>query len=394
MDDQGSQAAVLARYFDTSATTPAAAEVLEVMAQAQAVAWANPSSLHLPGLAAAELLERSRLSLAEGLGCELDELVVTSGGTEAIHLALLGAAAALEPGRLLITTVEHPATLAAAAQLRLRGWSVQTVPVDRQGLLDLDALDDLLVPPTRLVSVIWGQNEVGSLQPIETIGARCQRAGVLLHVDAVQILGHLPVVFRQLPIDLLSGAAHKLQGPRGVGLLLVRSGLPIQAQIGGGAQEGGRRGGTEPVVLLAGFARALELSGAAPSLAPLRDALIDRLLTIPGLMMSGPPPGDSRLPHHLSLLVATEAGLPLAGRDLVRALSRQGFALSSGSACSSAGSTASPVLRAMGYGEADAASGLRISLGPWHRLVDLEALALALQETLAASVASAHPLTA
>ena len=394
MDDQGTQAAVLAGYFDTSATTPAAAEVLEAMAQAQATAWANPSSLHLPGLAAAELLERSRLSLAEGLGCELDELVVTSGGTEAIHLALLGAAAALEPGRLLISTVEHPATLAAAAQLRLRGWSVQTVPVDGQGLLDLDALDHLLVPPTRLVSVIWGQNEVGSLQPIESIGARCRRAGVLLHVDAVQVLGHLPVVFRQLPIDLLSGAAHKLQGPRGVGLLLVRSGISIQAQLGGGGQEGGRRGGTEPVVLLAGFAKALELSGAAPSLAPLRDSLIDRLLTIPGLRMSGPPPGDSRLPHHLSLLVTTEAGLPLAGRDLVRELSREGFALSSGSACSSAGSTASPVLLAMGYGEADAASGLRISLGPWHHPGDLEALALALQATLAASVASVHPLTA
>ena len=215
MGDQGSQTAVLARYFDTSATTPAAAEVLEAMALAQATAWANPSSLHLPGLAAAELLERSRLSLAEGLGCELDELVVTSGGTEAIHLALLGAAAALEPGRLLISAVEHPATLAAAAQLQQRGWSVQTVPVDSQGLLDLDVLDRLLIPPTRLVSVIWGQNEVGSLQPIEAIGARCRRAGVPLHVDAVQVLGHLPVVFRQLPIDLLSGAAHKLQGPRG-----------------------------------------------------------------------------------------------------------------------------------------------------------------------------------
>ena len=210
----------------------------------------------------------------------------------------------------------------------------------------------------------------------------------------MQVLGHLPVVFRQLPIDLLSGAAHKLQGPRGVGLLLVRSGVAIQAQLGGGGQEGGRRGGTEPVVLMAGFARALELSGAAPSLAPLRDSLINRLLTLPGLRLSGPPPGDSRLPHHLSLLVASEAGLPLSGRELVRQLSRQGFALSSGSACSSAGLTTSPVLRALGLSEADAASGLRISLGPWHRAADLEALALALQVTLAASVASEHPLTA
>ena len=349
------------------------------MALAQATAWANPSSLHGPGLAAAELLERSRLSLAAGLGCEPDELVVTSGGTEAIHLALLGAAAGLTPGRLVISAVEHPATLAAAAQLQQRGWSVQAVPVDRQGLLDLDALDGLLVPPTRLVSVIWGQNEVGSLQPIEAIGARCRRAGVLLHVDAVQVLGHLPINFRQLPIDFLSGAAHKLQGPRGVGLLLVRRGLALQGQLGGGGQEGGRRGGTEPVVLLSGFAKALELSCATPSLAPLRDSLLHRLLSLPGLRLSGPPPGDSRLPHH---------------RNLVRELSRQGFALSSGSACSSSGSAASSVLRALGYGEADAASGLRISLGPWHCAADLEARVQALQMALAASVASEHPLTA
>ena len=394
MGYSGSQLPALAGYFDTSATTPTATEVLEAMALAQATAWANPSSLHGPGLAAAEQLERSRLSLAAGLGCEPDELVVTSGGTEAIHLALLGAAAGLTPGRLVISAVEHPATLAAAAQLQQRGWTVQAVPVDRQGLLDLDALDGLLVPPTRLVSMIWGQNEVGSLQPIEAIGARCRRAGALLHVDAVQVLGHLSINFRQLPIDFLSGAAHKLQGPRGVGLLLVRRGLALQGQLGGGGQEGGRRGGTEPVVLLSGFAKALELSSATPSLATLRDSLLHRLLSLPGLRLSGPPPGDSRLPHHLSLLVASEAGLPLSGRNLVRELSRQGFALSSGSACSSSGSAASTVLRALGYGEADAASGLRISLGSWHRAADLDALVQALQMALAASVASEHPLTA
>jgi len=209
----------------------------------------------------------------------------------------------------------------------------------------------------------------------------------------VQVLGHQPITFRQLPIDLLSGAAHKLQGPRGVGLLLVRRGIALQAQLGGGGQEGGRRGGTEPVVLLSGFAKALELSCATPSLAPLRDSLLHRFLSFPGVRLSGPPPGDSRLPHHLSLLVASEAGLPLSGRNLVRELSRQGFALSSGSACSSSGSAASPVLRALGYSEADAASGLRISLGPWHRAADLDALVQALQMALAASVASNHPLT-
>lgn len=372
----------LASYFDTSATTPPSEAVLRAMADVQSTAWANPSSLHGPGLAAAEQLERSRQTLAMLLGCDAEELVVTSGGTEAIHLALLGAAARLQPGRVLISAVEHPATQSAAIRLAEKGWDVQTIPVDNQGLLDLNALDDLLTPPTRLVSLIWGQNEVGGLQPIEAVGVRCQAAGVLLHVDAVQVLGHLPFRFRDLPVDLLSGAAHKLQGPRGVGLLLVRAGLPLQGQLGGGGQEGGRRAGTEPVILLAGLAKALELARQLPSTARIRDPLLAQLLSIPGVRLSGPSPGPQRLPHHISLLVSGPDGRPLSGRWLVGAMARQGFAISSGSACSSSGSAASPVLLAMGCSEAEASSGVRISLGPWHTPADGMALAAALRRTL------------
>jgi cysteine desulfurase len=375
--------AALATYFDTSATTPPAESVLQVMAMAQATAWANPSSLHGPGLAAAELLERSRQSLATLLGCDADAVVVTSGGTESIHLALLGAAAALPPGRLLISPVEHPATQAAAARLADRGWQVETLAVDRQGLIDLTQLEVLLAPPTRLVSLIWGQNEVGSLQPIEAIGARCRAAGVLLHVDAVQVLGHYPICFRDLPVDLLSGAAHKLQGPRGVGLLLVRKGLPFAGQLGGGGQEGGRRAGTEPVVLLAGFAGALKLAREFPSIAPVRDELLGRLLALPGIGLSGPEPGPLRLDHHISLVLSGPDGQPLSGRWVVGELARRGFAISSGSACSSSGSSASPVLRALGYGEAEASSGVRITLGPWHTNADGQALEEALVAVMA-----------
>ena len=146
----------LASYFDTSATTPPSEAVLRAMADVQSTAWANPSSLHGPGLAAAEQLERSRQTLAMLLGCDAEELVVTSGGTEAIHLALLGAAARLQPGRVLISAVEHPATQSAAIRLAEKGWDVQTIPVDCQGLLDLNALDDLLTPPTRHGSLNWG----------------------------------------------------------------------------------------------------------------------------------------------------------------------------------------------------------------------------------------------
>lgn len=394
----------LERYLDTCATTPPAAAVLAAMQEAQQLAWANPSSLHGFGLAAAEALERSRSSLAEGLGCAPERLVLCSGGSEAIHLALLGLAGHGPAGRLLVSAVEHPATLAAAAELTRRGWQLERVPVDGTGRLDLEALERLLAPPTRLVSLIWGQNEVGTLQPIEAIGALCRRAGVPLHVDAVQVVGHLPLHFDALPVDLLSCAAHKLEGPRGVGALLLREGLRLTPLIGGGGQEGGRRGGTEPVALAVGFARALELAGerlrahaGADPLAPMRDRLLARLRHLPGVSLSGADPrrGEARLPHHLSLLVCDPAGRPLPGRRLVHALWQEGWAVGSGSACSgSAGGAsaprASPVLRALGHGEAVAGSGLRISLGSWHRDADLEGLPAAL-ERARAQLAAALP---
>jgi cysteine desulfurase len=371
-------------YLDSSATTPPAAAVLAEMAELQARAWANPSSLHGYGLAAAEALERSRWRCAAVLGCSPDELVFTSGGTESIHLALLGLGATLAPGRLLISAVEHPATVAAAAQLARQGWQVRELPVDHLGRLELHALREALEPPTRLVSLIWGQSEVGTLQELEAIGELCRRAGVPLHVDAVQVVGHRPVQFAALPVDLLSLAAHKLQGPRGIGALLVRRGLALQPLLAGGGQEGGRRAGTEPVVLAAGLARALELSQEAEPerVAGLRDGLLETLLGLEGVRLSGPDPRrepGQRLPHHLSVLVADRAGRPLNGRALVRDLWREGYAVSSGSACSSTGTTASPVLRAMGFGEAEAASGLRLSLGPWLSLDDLVGVAPALE---------------
>ncbi|MFZ0409489.1 MAG: aminotransferase class V-fold PLP-dependent enzyme [Cyanobium sp.] len=378
-------AADLGRYLDASATSPPAPEVVAAMAAEAPLGWANPSSLHGPGLAAAELLERSRLRLAAALGAEPSQLIVCSGGSEAIHLALLGSAALLEPGRLLISAVEHPATRAAAAQLQRQGWQLEILPVDRLGLVDPRTLAERLAPPTRLVSLIWGQSEVGTLQPLARLGALCRAAGVRLHVDAVQVVGHQPINLAQLPVDLLSITAHKLQGPRGVGALALAPGVELAPLIGGGSQEGGRRAGTEPVLLAHGFAAALDLAtarlaaaGGQDPVAQLRDELWQRLRHRPGLRLSGPVPGGEveRLPHHLSLLVAADDGRPLSGRSLVRALARRGWAVSSGSACSSSSSAAagaaSPILLAMGYGEREAASGLRLSLGPWLRPGDLE----------------------
>jgi cysteine desulfurase len=398
----------LAQYLDTCATTPPSQAALAAMAAAAPLVWANPSSLHGFGLAAAEALERSRCSLAHHLGAQPDEVVWCSGGTEAIQMALLGLAAQQPVGRLVISAVEHPATEAAAARLQQQGWQLARLPVDRAGLVCLEQLEKLLQPPTRLMSLIWGQSEVGSLQPLETIGAQCRRAGVSLHVDAVQVVGHQPIDFASLQVDLLSCAAHKLQGPRGIGALLVRRGLNLEPLLGG-SQEAGRRGGTESVLLAVGFAAALAAAqerlrqhGGLDPLAELRDGLLQNLMALPGLRLSGPQPASAaRLPHHLSLLVSTAAGRPLAGRALVRALWRHGYAVSSGSACSSfkgnaqdgaASGSASPILLAMGYGPAEAASGLRLSLGPWHRAADLEALPQALERARQEVAVAAAPI--
>ena len=364
-------------YLDACATSPPAESVRAVMAAAEAIAWANPSSLHGFGLAAADCLERSRQAIAASLGATDAQVIFCSGGTEAAHLALRGATASLAPGRLVISAVEHPAVAAAAQTLERSGWQVVACPVDRFGRVKLEELTALLAPPTRLVSVIWGQSEVGTLQPIEAIGALCRAAGVLFHTDAVQVVGHQPIRFADLPVDLLSFTAHKLQGPRGIGVLLARQGLPLEPLQAGGGQEAGLRAGTEPVVLAAGLAEALRLCerrlaehGGLDSMQPHRDRLAGAMLQLPGVAISGCP--LHRLPHHLSLLVDDEGGRPLPGRLLVQALWRQGIAAGSGTACHQGLSSPSPTLAAMGLEPERASSGLRLSLGPWLSGLDLE----------------------
>lgn len=394
----GSESAL---YLDACATTPVTPAARQAMQEAIEQAWGNPSSLHGYGLAAAESLERSRQQLAGLLGTGPESVVFCSGATESVHLALLGVASGLKlPARLLISAVEHPAVTAAAHVLAQRGWQVEQLPVDATGLVQLDRLTPLLQPPTKLVSVIWGQSEVGTVQPIDAIGQLCRQAGVLLHTDAVQWAPHQPIAFNARPVDLLSLTAHKLGGPRGIGALLVREGVRQQLQplqLGGG-QEGGLRAGTEPVVLAAGFAAALQeasdrfSSAGNAELVELRDRLLQQLLALPGVSLSGPEPGQQqRLPHHISLIAQSPDGQALPGRRLVQALWREGVAASSGSACSGASGQPAPsaVLLAMGYPPHLAAAGLRLSLGPWCEPAQLERVPQALARALAACSGSA-----
>jgi len=268
---------------------------------------------------------------------------------------------------------------AAARQLETQGWELAIWPVDVVCRVDLAWLDRLLAPPTRLVSVLWGQSEVGTLQPIERIGVACRRAGVVFHSDAVQVLGHQPLAIATLPVDLLTFTAHKIQGPRGIGALVARPDLPLGAMIGGGGQEAGRRGGTEAVALAAGFAAAIQLAqmnlqngGRHDPLEPERDRLLAALESLAGVTVSGC--RQRRLPHHLSLVLTSPSGTPLPGRQVVSGLWQRGLAVSSGTACASGRASGSPVLRAMGYPPELAGSGLRLSLGPWLTPSQLDSL--------------------
>jgi len=317
-----------------------------------------------------------------------------------VHLALVGYGLAQPPGRLVISAVEHPAVNAAAQQLLRHGWQISTWPVDRFGRIDMDHCEALLAAPTRLVSLIWGQSEVGTLQPIQTIGNLCRSRGIAFHTDATQVFSQGVPDWQALPVDLLSASAHKFGGPKGAGLLLARDQQRQQMQRlqGGGGQEQGLRAGTEPVALIAGMAQAITLlprwsepsapvigaaevpvAGTSPGI-PLRNQLLQALLADPRLELTGD--HERRLPHHISLIATNHKGEPLQGRRLVRALANRGISCSSGSACSSGQDVGSAVLAAMGYTPDQQRAGLRLSLGPWNQAQDVDLVVNAVREAL------------
>ena len=375
-------------YLDACAATPLAEGLEQRLLSYQQQAWANPSSLHPAGLAAAELLERSRQRLLELLGCPNGQVVFTSGGTEADNLALFGRCRRQAPGRLLISAFEHAAIRRCADQLIQEGWEVVTLPLDGHGRIDLEALKPLLRPPTRLVSVAWASSELGVLQPMQAISRLCQQAGVTLHSDAVQVVGQLPITeLLPLPVDLLSLSAHKFQGPRGVGALVMPKPLTLQPQVLGGEQESGLRSGTESPWLVAAMVDALELRfqkqpKLAESMAELRDGLWRQLTSVCGIERVGGWNRSDCLPHHLAVVLSSTRGQPLSARAAVRQLAQAGVAVSSGSACSSGKDQANPALLALGYNPRQARSGLRFSVGPWLHAEDFEALPALLESVM------------
>jgi cysteine desulfurase len=349
-------------YCDHNATTPLRSEVLEVMLPFFREEYGNASSVHALGSRARAAVEEARAQVAALIGAQPAEMVFTSGGTESNNLAILGAAS--EAGRSLIisTPIEHASVREPVAALREHGYTVQMLPVDAVGRVAAADIDATLGEATAsLVSVGWANNEIGIIQPIEEIGARCRARQVLLHVDAAQAAGKIPVHLRG--VDLLSLSAHKLGGPKGVGALFVRREVVIRPLVLGGGQERGWRAGTENVAGIVGMGEACRLAAAelgafGSACRVLRDALWSGLQeSIPGVRRNSPPEGDC-LPNTLN--VSFEG---LRGEALVAALDLENVAVSSGSACAAGAGEPSHVLMALGRSPKAARDGVRFSLG-------------------------------
>jgi cysteine desulfurase len=373
-------------YLDYSATTPTRPEAIAAMQTVMAEQWGNPSSLHEWGNRSATVVELARAQVAGLLNAPLDSLVFTAGGTEADNLAMIGVARRYRtPQHLIVSSVEHSAIAEPARLLATTGWEVTWLPVDRTGRVNPDDLEAAIRPHTALVSIIYGQSEVGTLQPIAELGAIARANGILFHTDAVQVAGRLPVDVQTLPVDLLSLSSHKIYGPQGAGALYVRPGVELMPLLGGGGQERGWRSGTQAVPNIAGFGVAAELAAQEmPSetvrLIQLRDRLFQQLADVPDLEVTGD--RRHRLPHHASFCVTTADGDTVSGKTLVRQMNLAGIGMSAGSACHSGKLSPSPILKAMGYRDRQALCGIRLTLGRHTTAADIDWTAMVLRQVL------------
>jgi len=360
-------------YFDHSGTTPVDKSVIKEMADTLDLLWGNASSVHSFGREARAKLEDSREISAKFLGCKADEIYFTSGGTEADNLAVLGLAERLKDKKnhLITSAIEHHAVLDTAEYLQENGWKVTFLKVDSYGLVDPDDVKKAITPGTFLVSIHHVNNEIGTVEPIEEIGAVCREAGVLFHTDAVQSFGKLLLNAEQMNVDLLSLSGHKIYGPKGVGALYMRRGIKIAPRTHGGGQEHRIRTGTENLPAIAGLAKAVEIcqqemDDEAVRVASLREQLHQGLKErISDFRLNGHP--EKRLPGLLNLSFPG-----LEGESLLLSLDLEGIAVSSGSACSSGSLDPSHVLLAIGLDRETAQSTIRFSLGRSNNTDDIE----------------------
>lgn len=357
-------------YLDHAATTPTDPAVVEAMLPYFTSSFGNPSSVYRLGTASLEAVNRAREIVANALGATRNEIVFTGGASEAINLAIKGTALAAREHRrgnhVVATATEHHATLRAVEALGRIGFDTTIVGVDRTGRVEAAAIEAACRPDTVLVSAIYGNNEIGTVNPVAEIGALCRRRDIAFHIDAVQAVGALPLDVGELGADLMSMSGHKFYGPKGVGALFVRHGLPVQAIIDGGGQELRRRAGTENVPGIVGFAAALQLAVEdQPARVAICRRLRDRLIagvmsSIPDVTLNGHP--TERLPNNVHVTFGAIEG-DRTTESLLVLLDQREICASTGSACNTRAIEPSHVLRAIGLSDAAAHSSLRFTVG-------------------------------
>ena len=353
-------------YLDSSATTKPHPQVIEYVSKILTNSWGNPSSLHFAGERSATILETARWQVANLINAPNPESIVfTSGGTEADNLAIYGIAQQYDrPQHIITSSVEHSAITKPLKNLEKQGWEITLLPVDRQGKVNPEELKNALQENTVLVSIIYGQSEIGTIQPIsELVKITKQHSKALFHTDAVQVVGHLPVDVKTLNVDLLSLSGHKFHGIQGAGALYIKPELELQPWLRGGGQENKLRSGTQAIPAIASLGLASDLAhqqiGIFPHLIKLRNEFINSMLSCcHWLSLTGHK--NDRLPHHASFIINSDH-TKLTGRKLVRELNLASIATSAGSACNSGQSTPSSVLLAMGYTPQEAIKGIRFS---------------------------------
>ncbi|MGQ0548984.1 MAG: cysteine desulfurase family protein [Armatimonadota bacterium] len=361
-------------YLDYAATTPADPRVVEVMRPFFTERFGNAGSVHQFGQAARGAVDEARASVAKLIGAQPKEIIFTGGATESNNAAIFGAVYAREmPGGHIITAAtEHHAVLEPCRWLEKRGVGVTVLPVDQHGRVDPDAVRRAIRPDTVLISIMHGNNEIGTLGPVAEIGALARERDVLFHCDATQSAGIVPVDAQALGVDLLSLSAHKRYGPKGIGALYVRSGVRVEPFLHGGSQERGRRGGTENVPAIAGFGAAARIalesmSEEAARIGALRDRVAAGLMAMDGVRQNGHP--RDRLPGIVNVSFADADS-----ESLLLALDLEGIAASSGSACTSGSLEPSHVIAALGIPESFAVGTLRFSIGRWTTADEIETL--------------------
>ncbi len=367
-------------YLDYAATTPLAKEVLKEMFPFLEKDFGNPSSIHSFGQKAKEGIDKSRERISNFLNCSLSEIFFTGSATEANNLAIFGVVRAAqkreERPHIITTQIEHHAVLEPCRQLEKEGVEVTYLPVDKEGLIKISELKKAIKDNTLLVSIMYANNEIGTIQPITEIGNLIKKInsrskpqssaiGIYFHTDAVQAINYLDCDVKKLGVDLLTLSAHKIYGPKGVGALYVKTGTQIVPLIYGGGHERGLRSGTENVASIVGFGKAIEGIEKSKSgierIKKLRDKLIDNILkNIPGTKLMGA--RDKRLPNNVNVSISGAEG-----ESMVIALDKEGIAASTGSACSSQSLEPSHVLRALGLSSAEAHCSLRLSLGKYTK---------------------------